>query len=256
MNMDSQYLNIMSKIINPNIMSKIAAETHINTEKKPIIFWDTCSLLDIVRLPLPDRNNTVDTLEKIIEIKNKIVSKDIISISSILCVAEFNDHIDNCVKVLEIESKKLSISYNNFIGFINKANLGAPPVENTNLPIYGLEDLLCQIIQSITNETFFISEDTSFANFAHFRTTNKVPPAKKKGEYKDCYIWGTCLGIRQNSIDKTYPYHFMSSNTTDYAALNKSHFVTEIHNEASINNITYFPNFKLAYGILKNTSTL
>jgi hypothetical protein len=241
----------MSKITNPNIIDKAAAILHIDTEKKPVIFWDTCSLLDIVRLPLPDRKQTVDSLEKVIEIKNKIVSKDIISISSELCITEFNNHIETWTRTLELESKKLSKTFNNFIGFINKVNLGATPIPQADLSVYRLEDLLCQIIHAITNETLFISEDNTFATFAHFRTTNKIPPAKKKGEYKDCYVWGTCLEIRQTNSDKSYPYNFMSSNVTDYADNNKIDFVTEIKNETTINNINYFSNFKIAYGKLK-----
>jgi len=246
----------MSKITSPNIIDKNVAILHIDTEKKPVIFWDTCSLLDIVRLPLPDRNQTVDSLEKIIEIKNKIVSKDIVSLSSELCITEFNNHIETWTKTLESESKRLSKTYNNFIGFINKANIGVSPILTTNLSIYRLEDLLCQIIHAIVNETLFIREDATFATFAHFRTTNKIPPAMKKGEYKDCYVWGTCLELRQTSSDKSYSYNFMSSNVTDYADTNKKDFVTEIKNEATINNIDYFPNFKIAYGHLRRDGTV
>jgi hypothetical protein len=241
----------MSKITSPIIIDKVSAIIHIDDKKKPVLFWDTCSLLDIVRLPLPDRNQAIDSLEKIIEIKNKIVSKEIVSISSTICIAEFDNHIENWVKSLESESKKLSKTYNNFIEFINKANLGAIPISTTDLSVYKLEDLLCQIVHSIISETLFVSEHATFNEFAHFRTTNKIPPAKKKGEYKDCYVWGTCLEIRQTSVDKSYPYHFMSSNIADYADSSKIEFVTEIKNEATINKIKYFSNFKIAYVQLK-----
>jgi len=246
----------MSKIISPNIINKVAAISNLETEKKPVIFWDTCSLIDIVRLPLPDRKQTIGSLVKVIEIKNKIVSKDIISVSSELCITEFNNHIGNWTNILESESKKLSTTFNNFIGFINKANLGAIPILPTNLSVYKLEDLLCQIIQAIIKETIFIAEDASFASFAHFRTTNKIPPAKKKGEYKDCYIWGTCLEIRKSNTDKSYSYNFMSSNVDDYADTNKKDFVTEIKHEAVINKINYFSNFDIAYGHLKRDRIL
>ena len=246
----------MSKINNPNVINKAAAILQIDTEKKPVIFWDTCSLIDIVRLPLPGRNQTVDSLEKVIEIKNKIVSKEIISISSELCITEFNNNIKNWTNTLESEGKNLSKTFNSFIGFINKANLGAPPIPPTDLSAYKLENLLCQIILAITSVTLFVSEDNTFATFAHFRTTNKIPPAKKKGEYKDCYVWGTCLEIRQTNSDKSYPYNFMSSNVVDYADTNKTDFVPEIQNEATINNINFFSNFKIAYGQLKRDGIL
>jgi hypothetical protein len=245
----------MPKIISPNIIDKATAKSHIDSEKKTVIFWDTCSLLDIIRLPLPDRKNSINTLQNVIEIKDKIVSEEIISLSSQLCVREFNDHVENWIKIVETESKRLSKTHNNFIGFINKINVGLtiPPID---LSAYKIEDLLSQIILAITSKTKFVSEDDTFASFAHFRTTQKIPPAKVKGEYKDCYVWGTCLEIRNTSIDKSYLYNFMSSNVTDYADSNKTDFVTEIKNEASLNSINYFPNFKIAYGKLKQNGIL
>ncbi|TXD81176.1 hypothetical protein ESY86_18550 [Subsaximicrobium wynnwilliamsii] len=224
----------------------------IDIHKKPVLFWDTCSLLDIVRLPLPDRNNKVDTLSKVIEIKDKIVSNDIISLSSELCITEFNNHIENWSKRLESESKKLSKSHNKFIGFINKVNLTSQTISDIDLSIYKIEELLCQITHAIISNTIFVEEDDTFKEFAHFRTMNKIPPAQKKGEYKDCYIWATCLEIRNTNTDKSYPYYFISSNVSDYANENKKEFVTEISNEATINNIEYFSNFKIAFGILKS----
>lgn len=254
--MASQYLSIMLTINNPKKENKSSIINLIDTHKKPVIFWDTCSLLDIVRLPLPERNNTVDTLRMIIEIKDKIISNDIISISSELCITEFNNHIESWSKRLESESKKLSKSYNNFIGFINEINVASQTISNVDLSVYKIEQLLCQITHAIINETIFVEEDDTFKEFAHFRTTNKIPPAKKKGEYKDCYIWGTCLEIRSTNTDKSYPYYFISSNTTDYANENKKDFVVEISNEASINKIEYFSNFKIAFGTLKDQNII
>lgn len=246
----------MPKITSPNLIDKSAAISLIDTEKKPVIFWDTCSLLDIVRIPLPERNNTVDLVQKVIEIKNKIVTGDIVSLSSALCVTEFNNHIERWIRELESESKRLSKSCNKFIDFINEINFGVPTISHIDLSIYKVEDVLVQITHAIIYKTLFIKEESTFAEFAHFRTTNKVPPAKKKGEYKDCYIWGTCLEVRQLSTDKAYSYNFMSSNTTDYADKTKSKFVTEIAHEASLNNITYFPNYRMAYGLLKKDGVI
>jgi PIN domain len=241
----------MPKIISPNYIDKATAISKIDTEKKPVIFWDTCSLLDIVRLPLPDRKQNVATLQNLLEIKDKIVSGDIISLSSKLCVDEFNNHIERWVNDVKTASIKLSQTLNDFVSFINKVNPTGTPIPTTNLSVYKIEDLLSQIAHVIIDNTFFINEDTTFAAFAHTRTTLKVPPAKKKGEYKDCYIWGTCLELRSTSVDKTYSYNFMSSNTTDYADTNKRDFVTEIKNEADLNGIEYFSNFNIAYGRLK-----
>jgi hypothetical protein len=241
----------MLKIISPNYIKKAAAISKIDTEKKPVIFWDTCSLLDIVRLPLPCRKQKAVTLNNLLIIKDNIVSGNIISLSSILCINEFNNHIEQHVNELKKESLCLSEKVNTFVSFINVVNTTGMPIPRTNLSEYKIENFLSQIAHDIIDNTFFVNEDNSFASFAHNRTTLKVPPAKKKGEYKDCYIWGTCLELRSNSTDRTYSYNFISSNTTDYADKNNRNFVTEIKNEADLNEIEYFSNFNVALGRLK-----
>ncbi|HTA63120.1 MAG TPA: hypothetical protein VK835_11720 [Bacteroidia bacterium] len=247
----------MSKINNPTKISLAAAAQLCDTFKKPVIFWDTCALLDIMRLPIPDRKHSVSILEKLIEIRNKIVAKDIVSMSSVVCIIEFNDHIDNWKQILNTEAKRLSKPYNDFISFINKVNVGVTPIPNIDLSAHGLENILDGIILSITKETYFISEDAQFSQFAEFRTFYKFPPAKVKGEYKDCYIWDTCLELNKNITDKSFPSFFMSSNTTDYAASNKINFEpTLIVHEATQNNITYLPNFNFAHGQLKQRRIL
>lgn len=251
MSMDYQFLNTMSKITSPNFVDKSAVVTLIDNEKKPVIFWDTCSLLDIIRLPLPERNNSADILDRIIKIKDLITSGQVISLSSEMCVIEFNNHVDNWTNNLESESKKLSKTCNNFIDFINKINLGTTSIPHIDLSFFKIEVFLVQLTHSIIDKTKFIEESSTFKDFAHFRLKHKIAPAKKKGEYKDCYIWGTCLEVRQSSIDKSYSYSFMSSNIDDYAAANKKDFETVIANEAALNNITYFPNFNIAYGNFK-----
>lgn len=256
MNMVWHLFNIMSAITNPTTINRSDLFALLDLEKKPVIFWDTCAFIDIIRLPLPERKYTSDILERLILIKNKIVSGDIISISSNFCIREFNDNVTRYINHLKTETQRLNKEHNDFISFINKANLGSNILPNIDLSIHNLEVLLSNITLEITSRTKFVNDDPSYSAFAEFRVRNHIPPAKKKGEYKDCYIWATCLDIRKNCTDKTHPYYFLSSNTKDYAATNKSEFVMEIKTEADINNITYSSNFDLIFGRLRGAGLI
>jgi hypothetical protein len=128
----------MLKINNPTIINKNDAINHLNTQCKPVIFWDTCALLDIIRQPLSDRKGSADILAKVIQIKNKILSGDIISLSSELCIKEFNDHVGNCIESLKKESKNISVQHNHFVSFTN--TLGISHVSSIDLSTYKLEE--------------------------------------------------------------------------------------------------------------------
>ena len=178
----------MSKVLSFKDINKSDAVELMTKELKPVIFWDTCMLLDAIRLPIPERNHSVDLLQKVIAIKNKIVSNEIISLSSVLCVNEFNKHVDSTKNELIRASKSLTQAHNNFVGFINKYNFGGPQIPEIDLSIYKLEELVMNILDSIIKNTLFINEDQTFKDFATFRTIQGISPAKKKGEFKDCYI--------------------------------------------------------------------
>jgi hypothetical protein len=249
--MGYQSLSIMSRILSPNILDKSGVVNLIEGEQKPVVFWDTCSLLDILRIPLPDRGHSTDVLKRIIEIKSKIVSGDIMSLSSELCIKEFDDHVEQCLQDIENAAKKLSRSFNIFAGFINEIPIVVPEISPVDLSMYKINNALIRIVHSIIDKTVFVREDTTFLASAHFRTTYKIPPAKKKGEYKDCYIWATCLDVRKESIGRNYSYIFLSSNSVDYADDSKTEFADELKNETQSAEITYCSNFQIAYKVLK-----
>ena len=49
---------------------------------------------------------------------------------------------------------------------------------------------------------------------AHTRTVSKIPPAKNKGEYKDCLIWSTFLKYAKDSSSPCKI--FFTTNIADY----------------------------------------
>ena len=177
----------------------------LTSQNKPIIFWDTCSLLDILRLPY--RRDRVCFLNNYIKIKEEIIANNIISVTSELVFLEYQDHFQEVYRECENEIGKIKSKIDYYAKFL-KEDYSNTDSANT-IPLN-----LQNIVDDIWNKTHVILRENSFAKFAHIRTISKLPPAHKKGEYKDCYIWGTCLQLAK--CISTHNILFFSTNTTDY----------------------------------------
>lgn len=200
----------MSKKISIDSASRL-----INGDNKIIIFWDTCSLLDIIRLPFCTKNlNHLDfTLyQKICEL---IESGVIISISSAIIVNELSNNLIKAENDYDNGVKKIQDGLRQYDDFLNVCN---PPIPQFSISLSRkpLREKLRLIYDRILDKTLFINEKTEFMKFAHFRVSNKMAPAEKKGEYKDCYIWGTCIKLSERIIRPRKDLFFITSNPEDY----------------------------------------
>jgi hypothetical protein len=245
----------MSTIDNPTIVTKEAAAAFLDANPKPVIFWDTCSLLDIIRLPIPKREQPISKLENIMAISHKITNGDIISLASVLTVGEFNHHVGHIQNEVIIAARAISKSYNKYMEFVRKANpaITSPAVDLTT---YNLEQLLNGIVQDIAVQTQFIDQDNTFSQTAEHRVIHKIPPARKKGEYKDCYIWSTCMTVRQLSQKANMPFGFLSSNINDYAKAPTQSFDPDVAAEATPLGIVYYADLHIAHGQLKGQGVI
>lgn len=203
----------MTAIISQSPVLPAIAISQIDLANKPVIFWDTCGLLDILRLPL--RGYDYNILSKLVEIKNKIDSNDFISVASEISITEWNDHAENTIKILKTDIKNKSKNYNGILEFINQTGITSP-IPLVNLSTFTLEETLKSLALSILNKTIFVSYD-SFVNDAMIRVVDKIAPSSiNKSESKDCIVWETCLSIRTNMSNKSNNFVFHSSNKKDF----------------------------------------
>ena len=77
-------------------------------ENVPLIFWDTCALLDIVRTPIIERSKlNFNSLQAYERITDYIMDQKVISVTSEIVVKEFHEHIGDCIKALEQQSQRI-----------------------------------------------------------------------------------------------------------------------------------------------------
>lgn len=219
----------------------------VTLDPKPVIFWDTCAILDIMRLPLPNRNFTVRIFERITSVRDKLLAGEIYSFASHLSIREINDNLPTVITELERAATKITIEHNKFIGFVNKVNPPGVEIDEIDLKTHALGDLLFDTIQSLVDQTYFIDREQEFADIAEFRVINKIPPAHIKGEYKDAYILSTCIAFKRDCHGLILPFGFLSSNKTDYADGTGNNFTDVIKAQTDQLGITYLPNYDLAF---------
>lgn len=224
--------------------------------ERPLIFWDTCALLDILRVTDESRRPSLGlaALEKYEELAALIEDGKIVSITSFMVKHELED---NYHKLKDKLKKKESLSIDNlkkYISFIKNQNDRRGIIDSLNSidVINRLDRLLVKLCKNtfILKEQKTIYEKFDIGKFARMRILERVAPASKKAEYKDCYIWLTFVSLarRINQHKRTV---FFTSNVKDYSINNGGDVESQIKND--IEGLT---NVELSFYISKVLNSL
>jgi hypothetical protein len=221
-------INIDSlQTINPDVL-----EERIPSTCKNIFFWDTCGILDILNLVVYSTNDSfITTLKKILD---QLDNKTAISVSSIIVITELSDNYyepyGQADKLIDTTLKNYSkiMKYLVSLGMLD---------ESTEISKNSVNFLptIERMIQKLLDNTYFITDDT-YLKLSRDRVIDKIPPAGKKSEFKDCVIWETCLGISKY-IKNNEKVFFISSNESDFGKSGDRY--PEIKSEYEANSIDF-----------------
>jgi hypothetical protein len=234
----------MSKINFPTISINDFVQNHLSQNFIGILFWDTCSLLDIIRLPY--RNGDINSLSSIIELKNMIDNGTILSVCSSLTITEWNEHEDKSIQETNKNLGLTSTFHKNSVDMINR--VFSTTYSTTQLDDKGLVAELENIAVEILNKTFFLNTDTISDN-ALWRVAQKKAPASKKQEFKDCAIWETVLSLASIIQGNGVKVVYFTVNTDDYLDKSRNPNIpySSINSEAVSHNISFSTTFVSAY---------
>lgn len=210
------------------VLSKFDSQNHYD-----IIFWDTCSLLDIIRLPY--RTGSVKYLDFYQQVFTLIKDKKVLSVASELTIAELNCNIPNVEKEYDNYLKKLQQDFKCHEDYLIKCNKIDDPLINFTLEQKELKQSLFKLFNELISNTIFLTENLKYNKFAHFRVSYHMAPAQKKGEYKDCYIWATCLELAKQSISYDTNILFFTKNKDDF--FENGNLFELIHNDCNNTSI-------------------
>lgn len=210
-------------VLNKGIISYNEIPT-VLTDDKPIVFWDTCSLLYFNTIVSRRAYREFDWDKKLLD---WVLNGDVYSVTSMLVSQEFNKHHDDFKnKDLGLEAGLIHTmqQYGNIVGGQDKA------IIDKAIQSFKLSSMMDRMVCDLWKQTYVINDDTSFIQKAHNRVLSSTPPSGKEQEYKDCYIWETFLTLCDYAPHKNQAY-FMTENTDDYCGKKCKTPFPEIQNE-------------------------
>ena len=196
-------------------------------DNKPVIFWDTCSLLYF--------NSIVDRRAykeyvwdfKLLEL---IELGEVYSVTSYIVHREFNKHhtkLKNKDQEKESALRSAMKQYGKILGGQYEIDLDKG-FEALRLSSH-MDNLVCRL----WSNTYVIEEDSSFLSKAHNRVLAEISPSSEKQQYKDCYIWETFLTLCDYLPNKGTAY-FMTENIVDYCGKSKKDPLPDILEDLTI----------------------
>lgn len=231
----------MTQILTPTIRQIDDFCLTVIDNRKKIIFWDTCSLLDIIRFP---RDNNYLSLSFLKKIHEEIINNRVYSVASEITIKEFNDHESSTITDVKQLIKSNAENYESIIHLVNYFTSAHLDYTHINSTSYNIERYLISMVDDIIQKTTFIQKD-EIAPIWLDRIVNKKTPLRRKGEYKDAAIWSTCISLADKIEASSVPENviFFSSNINDYYEAGTRTLSRDILAECTSYNITFSINF-------------
>lgn len=204
---------------------------------KPILFWDTCALLNYIRFIYREDPGDINTFRAMESIYNKIVKDEIYSVAAETSITEWNDHVDKTIGEVKDSLAKTSSYHLRSIDVINA--IKTLSLKHEAIDTYDLEELLCQLALNIIAKTTFIEIDQVSTYNAHQRVLRKNPPAGKNEEFKDCTIWEIMITLNKKINATKIPISrcFYTVNTDDFCS-REGRYLWILETEATTNNVS------------------
>lgn len=180
---------------------------------RTFVFIDTCSFLDLIRDRKNLDKNNITMFQNYNELLQRSLRNEIFLVSSYMVLVELHSNFSNikkeCIDKYNETINKITALQNLAIHY-RKIKRGARYDSRFN-PLSEAEYLYNELIKKIV----FLEEKIEYDQFAMFRVEQKLPPAHKKHEYKDAFIWGTCLDFKTHIVPPDRIL-FFTTNTEDY----------------------------------------
>lgn len=185
----------------------------------PILFMDTCAVLDILRLPY--RSKTADYAKDILKAMNAFFAlrydQKIHFIVSDIVTQEFHNNHSNVENELYQHLHRLKLSYDIHMSLVTLLDVSNGSQAFNPLTITDLLKSYCERL--LSQETFNLDCTPELKLAAANRSISGTPPAKQgKGSINDCIVYETLIATAKSirNLDTNLRIGFISSNTEDF----------------------------------------
>lgn len=215
---------------------------HFFGDGKPVIFWDACALLDILRIPLGRKNIDTNTLKIYENIAEAIENNNIISVTSYIVGLECNNNynkIENEMLTFNNKTKENAIRLASFMNDDKKKKSVIKGISEIDVL-----DKFINLLNRISKNTYIIKNQKKLPSnmypdrIALDRVLHKEPPASTKGEYKDSYIWSTFVAITKAGAPSNNSV-FFTTNTSDYKDSTTQKPFSRLESDISFSSSTF-----------------
>ncbi len=225
-----------------------AAAAQINLAPAPVVFLDTCVLLDIVRAPLRDAAANVQAATELLTGATK-VPPTIYSVIACPTPTEWAAHIDEAIQECEKAVKSVS-AVSDSCAFVGLTALGPIPPDLPTLP-----DKLRELSENLLGAAILLDKEADALARAIDRLIGGRKPARPGGQGgKDAVILEHAVSLVDALLPGGFVLRrlFVSSNTGDFATAK----ITGIHPDIRLSfdpprDIGYFISLSSAVASLK-----
>lgn len=200
-------------------MSTIAdVVTRVQTVDVPVLFVDTCSLVDVIRAPLRfyELRGCIEAAQELLQLVAAQPIHCILVVASFVpdeWLAHAGTETDKLRKLL-IETDEQAGRLHDFCGLAGIT----PPFPQTGYRLLPLADRLHDLSRQLLDSALRLDPDQDCIIRAHGRASAYLPPSRKGGEVKDSTIIEECLEVCRCLQGVGFPRKqvFCSSNVKDY----------------------------------------
>ncbi|HEY5314108.1 MAG TPA: hypothetical protein VIK18_16370, partial [Pirellulales bacterium] len=206
---------------------------------RPVLFLDTCTLLDIVRAPLRDLTPTVRAG---VELRALATAGAVRLFVQDIVPGDWAENLPAARRDGETGVRAFTATWQ------IAADFGQPAPPLPVLPPAALIDELEQLSRGLLVAAEVLDRDHAGMSRAMDRVAAKQKPSSAKGTVKDCHILGHALQLSSLLAAAGYANSrvLTSSNRSDFAAPNATVFHPDIVPDAAIAGLRYAASLEAA----------
>ncbi|HJT31114.1 MAG TPA: hypothetical protein VJ783_03530 [Pirellulales bacterium] len=220
------------------------AVADLTAAPRPVLFLDTCTLLDIVRAPLRD---LVAEVNACVNLQGRAAAGTLQLYVQDIVRGEWAENLPAAQRDGDAGVRAFTATWQ--IG----ADLGQPAPPLPVVPPGNLIDELKQLSHDLLAAAGTLDRDYDAMSWAIERVATKRKPSSGKGMVKDCHILGHALRLSSMLGAAGFPNSrvFVSSNRSDFADPNAAVFHPDIAADAAAAGLRYAVSLEAAIADLR-----
>lgn len=236
--------------MNSNARSILELADHVVEKDLPLLFLDTCTLLDVIRAPL--RCDVAEDATAMIAGAMRLVDRqdEFVSAVSSIVPEEFCANRSKVAGELTEYCRPLIKGMATINSISTTLGLQAPPPISDD-SILEFESRLGGLADQLLANAFELEQEDTIKVKAFDRLAARIPPGYRGDQVKDCLIFEELIEFSRRARDKNYLGRivFCTSNTKDYCE-SRSNAYPEITSELGSVNVTFTTKLSWAFAEL------